>query len=65
MDGPSIISSAVLLLVLLALTFQRILGLDRLITKAVRCVLHRGAVSRDRFSLALCVIEQIQKDPGQ
>lgn len=36
MDAPSIVSSAVLLLVLLALTFQRILGLDRFITKAMR-----------------------------
>jgi hypothetical protein len=36
MDGPSIFSSAVLLLVLLALTFQRILGLDRLVTKALK-----------------------------
>jgi hypothetical protein len=38
MDGPSIVSSAVLLLVLLGPTFQRILGLDRFITKAMRCV---------------------------
>jgi hypothetical protein len=38
MDGPSIVSSAVLLLVLLGLTFQRILGLDRFIAKAMRCV---------------------------
>lgn len=37
MDAPSIVSSAVLLLVLLALTFQRILGLDRFITKTMRC----------------------------
>ncbi|KAF6255376.1 hypothetical protein COO60DRAFT_215681 [Scenedesmus sp. NREL 46B-D3] len=36
MDGPSIVSSAVLLLVLLGLTFQRILGLDRLVAKAMR-----------------------------
>jgi hypothetical protein len=40
MDGPSIVSSAVLLLVLLGLTFQRILGLDRFIAKAMRCVLN-------------------------
>ncbi|KAF8067177.1 hypothetical protein HT031_002224 [Scenedesmus sp. PABB004] len=35
MDGASIGSSALLLVVLLALTFQRILGLDRLINQAL------------------------------
>lgn len=35
-DGPSIVSSLVLLLVLLALMFQRVLGLDRFLTKALK-----------------------------
>jgi hypothetical protein len=49
MDGPSIVSSAVLLLVLLGLTFQRILGLDRFITKAMRCVGFNSLASQARY----------------
>jgi hypothetical protein len=36
LEGSSIASSLLLLVVLLALTFQRILGLDRFITKALQ-----------------------------
>jgi hypothetical protein len=35
LDGAAIASSALLLVLLLALTFQRILGLDRLINAAI------------------------------
>lgn len=36
LDGTSIFASLVLLLVLLALTFERILGLDRFVNQALQ-----------------------------
>jgi hypothetical protein len=36
MDGPALFGSGLLLLVLLALSLERILGLDRVINKALQ-----------------------------
>jgi hypothetical protein len=36
MDGTAMFGSSVLLVLLLALTFERILGLDRLINQAIQ-----------------------------